>query len=61
MNELLHRTLEKKMVLLLTWLQKPKDKILEFLPLLIAKSILLIYAEYIKGPVDEIFGILGHP
>ena len=60
MKHSLEKLLQKKYFLLMTRLHHPKEKVLEFLPILVAKAVLLIYAELIKGSVDEIFGILGY-
>lgn len=46
---------------MLVRLHKPKDRVLQVLPLLIAKTISHMLSYFLKDSVEEIYGILGHP
>jgi len=59
MKTQLENLLHQKYFLLLARLRHPKDTILELLPFLFAKSILLIYYEKYNDSLEEIFGIFG--
>ena len=52
--------LQTKYYLLLSRLRKPKDTILELLPMIIARSILFILQEKFQDSLDQIFGLIGH-
>jgi len=52
--------LRAKYFLLFTRLKNPKERVLEFLPFILAKSVLFIFEEKFNETLDEIFGIFGH-
>ena len=52
--------LRSKYFLLFSRLKSPKDRVLEFLPFLIGKAVLMIFEEKFNESLDEVFGIFGH-
>lgn len=55
----LKQLISQKYFLLVTRLRQPKDKVVEFLPILLASSVLKIYSDLIEGQIEQYFGILG--
>ena len=59
MHKQLEKLLQEKYLALLSRLHRPKEKVLEILPLIIGKAILMILNETSNDNLEEIYGIFG--
>ena len=59
MKAQLEKLLQEKYLALLTRLHQPKEKVLEILPILIGKAILIILADNFNDNLEEVYGIFG--